>query len=88
MENYLDEIINVCKLPFSEVVTEFKVIQIGNKIIYIGNFKKILDYSNNRVALKTSKEVVEIVGNNLLISQINKNEIIIKGDIYSFGVVQ
>ena len=88
MENYLDEIINVCKLPFSEVVTEFKVIQIGNRIIYIGNFKKILDYSNNRVALKTSKEVVEIVGNNLLISQINKNEIIIKGDIYSFGVVQ
>lgn len=88
MENYLDEIINACKLPFSEVVTEFKVIQIGNKIIYIGNFKKILDYSNNRVALKTSKEVVEIVGNNLLISQINKNEIIIKGDIYSFGVAQ
>ena len=74
MENYLNEIISACKLPFSEVVSEFKVVQISKKIIYICNYKKILDYSSNRVALKTAKDVVEIIGNDLVISQIEKTK--------------
>ena len=88
MENYLNEIVSACKLPFSEVLSEFKVVQIGQKVIYICNFKKILDYSCNRIVLKAVKDVIEVVGSDLVISQIEKNEIIIKGEILSFGVVK
>ena len=38
-----------------------------------------------KIILKTKKECLEINGNDLIISQINKGEIIIKGNIISFG---
>ena len=86
MENYINEIINVCKLPFSEVCNDFKVIQIGTKSIYICNYLKIIGYSIERIVLKVKRGILEIIGSDLYIYQINKSEIIIKGNIQSFGV--
>ncbi|MGN0961832.1 MAG: YabP/YqfC family sporulation protein [Christensenellales bacterium] len=86
MDNYLNEICDICKLPFNEINQDFKVIQLGTKAIYVCNFKKIIDYSIGKVVLKIQKGTLEIIGNDLYISQINKSEIIIKGFIESFGV--
>ena len=86
MENYIREIIDICKLPFGEIVKELKVVQLGNTAIYVCNFKKILDYTIDRVVLKCYKGVVEILGNDLTISMINKNEIVVKGLIKCFGL--
>lgn len=87
MDNFVKEIVEICKLPFDEVTKEFKVIQLGKKVIYICNFQKILDYSLDKVVLKVSKGKICVCGEELFISLINKKEIIIKGQILSFGMV-
>lgn len=87
MNNFLEELSNIVKLPFNEISKDFKIIMIGNKILYISNYIKILDYSSEKLSLKVYKNYLEISGSNLIISQINKGEIVIKGNIiaYSFG---
>lgn len=89
MENYIKEILSICKLPYSEIGGDYKVINIGGKAIYICNFKKIIDYSSIRVVLKIKNNTLEIGGENLVINQINKGEILISGIINScnLGVV-
>lgn len=85
MENYIREIIDVCKLPFNEINKDIKVVQIGTGTIYICNFKKIIDYSVEKIVLKCHRGVLEILGNGLSIAMINKREIVINGYIKSFG---
>jgi len=86
MDNYLNEICDICKLPFNEIINDYKVTQIGNKAIVVYNFIKILDYSDEKISLKVKGDIFTIIGVNLYISQINKNEIIIKGKICSCGI--
>ena len=85
MNNFLGEIIDVCRLPFSEVINTFKVIQLNDKAIYVSNYTKFLDYTTTKVVLKVKNKTLEINGDNLKISLINKKEIVVKGIINSFG---
>lgn len=86
MENFISEISKICKLPFDELGKAFKIIQIDSKGIYVCNFKKIIDYSREKVVLKVTNNTLEILGSDLVISQLNKGEIIISGSIYSCGL--
>ena len=53
MENYIREIIDVCKLPFNEINKDIKVVQIGTSTIYICNFNKIKkQYKKNRLVFQ------------------------------------
>lgn len=85
MENYLSEIIHICKLPLEELIKDFKAVQIGRRAIYICNYNRIIDYSLNKIVLKSHENTLEVSGDNLQISQLNKKEIVIRGDIYFFG---
>ena len=87
MNNFIEELSDIIKLPFNEISKDSKVVMIGNKVLYVSNFIKILDYSSEKLSLKVYKNYLEIAGSNLIISQINKGEIIVKGNImsYSFG---
>ena len=88
MNNFFREIVSVAKLPFNEILKDFKVIMISNKVIYVSNYIKILDYSTQKIILKVHNNILEIQGDDLFISQINKSEIVIKGiiDAYFLGV--
>ena len=87
MENYINEIIEICKLPLNEICDDFKIICVKNKIVYICNFKKILDYTHERIIVKTNKNNLTVSGENLEIKQMNKGEIVLTGEIVdiSFG---
>lgn len=87
MNNFIQEISDIVKLPFNEINKDFKIIMLSNKVLYVCNYIKILDYSCEKLVLKVHKNYLEISGNGLYISQINRNEIVIKGVInsYSFG---
>lgn len=89
MNNFIEELSNIVKLPFNEISKDFKVICVSNKILYISNFIKILDYTNEKIIIKVRKnQNIEICGNGLCIGQINKKELVIKGNIQilDFGV--
>ena len=83
MENYINEIAEICKLPFDEVLHTFKMIWLGRNGLCVTNYKKIIDYSSEKIILKVDKDFLEIGGNSLMISQLNKGEIVIAGKINS-----
>ena len=83
MNNFLGEIVSITKLPFDEILKDVKVTIIGGKIAHISNYIKILNYTTEKLTLKVYKNTLEIIGTSFSISQINKNEIILKGNIYS-----
>ena len=84
MNNFLQELSEIIRLPFNEINKDFKLIMISNQIVYISNYIKIIDYTSERLVLKIYKNIIEISGSNLYISQINKNEIVLKGNIISY----
>ena len=86
MDNLINEICQICKLPFNEISTDYKLIQLSNKLVFVYNYIKMIGYSDEKISLKVKKEILEIIGTNLVIAQINKREIIIKGNILSCGV--
>lgn len=81
MQNYIKEIIDICGLPFNEIMSVHKVLQIGSKIIYVANYKKILNYGDTCIDLKLNKGILRIEGEGLRIKQMDKGEIIINGNI-------
>ncbi|MBQ7351896.1 MAG: YabP/YqfC family sporulation protein [Clostridia bacterium] len=86
MENYIQELSKICKLSFDEVTKNFKIIQLGSYGVYVCNYLKLLDYSSEKIVLKIKHNILEIVGEDLLIAQINKGEIVIRGKIFSTGL--
>lgn len=82
MENYLKEISEIVSLPFNEVIKDTKILQIGSRIIYISNYKKIINYGSNSIDLKLIKSTLHVEGENLMIKQMDKGEIVIVGQIY------
>ena len=86
MDNYIDEMASICTLPFEEVSKSFKLIWFGCNGLYVSNFKKIIDYRKEMVVLKITNNNLEISGEDLNISLINKGEIIIKGNIASVSI--
>lgn len=84
MNNLIEELLDIAKLPFNEISKDFKLVVLSDKVLHISNFLKILDYSNERIEIKVKKtKNIAIVGENLQICQINKKELIIKGHICS-----
>ncbi len=81
MENYLKEIIEICGLPFSEVLGDTKVIFIGGKALYVGNYRKVIAYGKDQIDLRIKKDVLHVLGDDLMIKQLDKNEIFIAGKI-------
>ena len=82
MNNLISELIDIAKLPFNEISKDFKIIMISNKLLYISNFAKILDYTNQKIVIKANKKQnIVITGDDLKICQINKKELAIKGII-------
>ncbi len=89
MDNYISELASICKLPFEDITKNFKLIWFGSTGLYVANYKRIIDYNSDKVVLKINNNTLEIFGENICISLINKGEILIKGNIssVSLGVV-
>lgn len=49
--------------------------------IYIINYTIISNFSDKKIRLENNKDKVTIVGNNLVISRLQKDELFISGDI-------
>lgn len=81
MENYFKEIVEICGLPFNEVLKDVKIILIGGKALYVSNYKKIVTYSKESIDLRVKGDIIHISGENMLVKQLDKNEIIISGKI-------
>ena len=50
--------------------------------VYIYNYDEILVFTDKNISLKVDKVILNIVGDNLLITKLEKKELLIKGNIY------
>ncbi len=87
------EKINDAKSKFSEfleipqeVVSNYtKITCIEDTDILIEGYKKIVDYYDNYIKIKTNNLFVIIDGSNLDIKEITDSELVISGNIYSLN---
>ena len=53
--------------------------------IYIYNYESIINLSENKITLKIENFTIDIIGNNLKITQMNNIELLIEGNIKNIG---
>ncbi len=86
MFSFLEEIAKLSGLPFDIFNENFKVINFGNKVIYIEQFKNIISFENFEIVIKLSHGVIKITGENLKIKNMNLNTIVINGNIKTMEI--
>ncbi len=75
------DIINTLNIP-KDVACGFAVITcVGQKQMVIQNFKKIVEYDDSFVRIKTKKTLIDITGTHLCIERYDNYEIEITGVI-------
>lgn len=78
---FLDEIGKITKLPYDEIFNEYKITNIGGKILHVQNFLKLQSFSKELIVLKIKKNEINIAGSNLKISQLSSKSIYVSGNI-------
>ena len=54
---------------------------IKDNYLNIINYKEIIDFSSNQITIKTNSRIVKIKGDNLVVSKMQENEVLITGII-------
>ena len=79
MLQFLEELCEVTGSDARDIVDDLKVVMLGNNILYVSNFIKILSYDNTNLSLKIKDNIFNVEGYKLSIKQLSGKEIIVKG---------
>ena len=71
--NYLDKYL---------IDNQYKI-TISNNYLNIINYQEIIDFSNKEISIRHNEGITIIKGNNLVVSKMQDEELLIKGDIKS-----
>ena len=83
MFNFFEDIAKMTGLPYELINGGFRAINFCNKSFYVEGLKNILDFSDCEVSLKLTKGSIKINGKNLKIKNLNKDTILVVGEILS-----
>lgn len=61
-------------------------INLFDNYIHVFNYLKLLKFSNDEVSLQLEFFILNIKGNNLFITKMTNNEILIKGDVLELEI--
>lgn len=61
-------------------------INLFDNYIHVFNYLKLLKFSNDEVSLQLEFFILNIKGNNLFITKMTNNEILIKGDVLGLEI--
>lgn len=85
VSNARDKFSEFLEIP-QEIVSNYtKVTSIEDTDILIEGYKKIVDYYDNYIKIKTNNMYLIIDGKNLDIKEITDSELVISGSIYSLN---
>lgn len=85
MESARDRFSEFLELPLEVISPSTKITSIENKNILIEGYKKIIDYYDDYIKIKTNNMNIVIDGANLDIKEITDSELVIEGNIYSLN---
>lgn len=87
IKNLKENITTNLDLP-DEIILNVPLITIlGRSKISIENFKNILEYSNEKIRINTSCGILKIEGSNLLLMELTKTKLLIKGSLLKFEFI-
>lgn len=87
IKNIKNSISKNLDLP-SEIILNIPLITtFGRNKLIIENFKSIIHYSNTSIKIKTSCGIFKIDGKNLLLEEITKSQILLKGCLDKFEFI-
>lgn len=82
MTGFFEEITKIVGLPFDELVSDYKVELIAGKVLSVSNYKKILIYTKNKIVFSLKHGIIEVLGEDLTIKELDKGSIIVSGVIH------
>lgn len=85
MTEFFEELTNIVGLPFDELASGYKLELVAGKALSVTNYKKILIYTKNKIVLSLKHGIIEILGENLTIKQLDIGSIIVSGIIHSIS---
>lgn len=68
-------------LDLDNITDLYRYYNLGGKIVYIENFVRVNTFSKTEIVLKLKKGMIKILGENLVIEELNKSSLIVKGSI-------
>lgn len=76
---FLDELSKAVGLPINEAYSDYKIVNVAGKAIYVQNYLKLLSYSTEQITLKLKTNNLVIEGTDLKIVELSNKNILIKG---------
>ncbi len=68
-------------LDIQSLSDSYRYYNLGGKVVYIENFIRIITFTPQEIILKLKKGMIKIIGESLLIEDLNNSCILIKGEI-------
>lgn len=81
MSVFVDEVAKVVGLPLNEIQNDYKITNVGGKVIRISGYQKIILYTKEKLVLKVKGDTLIVEGKNMIISEMEGKEIAISGNI-------
>lgn len=85
MFNFFDEIRKRIYPQGSDFISEYNIVNMSGKILYIEGHCGIKSITTDKIALNLKKDNIEIIGENLKIKEISDKTILIEGEIIKVG---
>lgn len=80
MYNILRELCEITDVSFDEINKQTKIFWYSG-VVVVNEYKRLLTYTNENIVVSTKNNRLNIEGTNIIIKQISKNELIVKGNI-------
>ncbi len=78
--------VEITELP-EELLTGYsKMVLLGDKEFLIENVKGIIEYDNTKIRVNTLSGEIQVSGQKLIINEITKDELLIKGKIKNINI--
>ncbi len=78
----------ILELPKEVTLNLPKINIVGNNQVYVQNHRGIIEYTSQRIRLNSTIGIIRMLGNNMVIKNIEKSEITITGCFISIEFTQ
>ena len=86
MFNFFDEIISKSTIR-KDFIQEFNLVNISGHLLYVEGHKGLTVLTRDLIAFKINKGRVEVLGENMKLSELTSNTILIEGKIVKTEIV-
>ena len=68
-------------LDIGNLIDDYRYYNLGGKAVYIENFVRVNTFLPDEIVLKLKRGFIKVVGKDLIIEELNKESILVKGCI-------